>query len=604
MADIISNTEEKIFSIGAWGGLHECPDGDTKLKMGEAAVMRNFCITRDGNLRRRAGTKAIINLGAEVKCLWSGRVADEDVLLAAAGGHLWKLINTGEEWASADCGELETNGSVYIFPFDTKAYILNGHEYYEWDGEALSAVIGYRPLVAISIPPLGGGELLEGVNKLNGLRHCFISPDGEAVEFKLPEENIASIDFVKSAVDDTAIDGWSANLEEGKITFSTAPIKGVNTVDIGYSMAVNYRSDITRMKYSELYDGTQDTRVFVYGDGSNQCIYSDIDYYGKARADYFPDLNVCSIGEANTPITGLCRHYSSLICFKSNSTWRIEATTTQLADELITRAFYIVPVNKSIGNEALGQVQNVLNNPRTLHGADIYEWRSNNRTSDLTRDERQAIRISDRITATMKQFKLSDCVCFDDNYNQEYYVFYNGNALVNNYAANAWYYYTGIDAKAIVSHKNEVYFGTSDGKVMHFSYAYLSDETFSERAKAIDSYWESGSMSFGRDYNRKYSAYMWIGLKPESGSKITVTLQTDKKSRYAEKAVTTDLAGFGSVDFSDFSFNTNRKPHMTKLKIKAKKFVFLKLIFSDDSLGKTSTVLAADIKVRYTGMAK
>ena len=604
MATISATTEEKIFTIKAWGGLHENPDGDTKLKMGEAAVMRNFCITRDGNLRRRAGTKTVINLGGAVKCLWSGRVANEDVVLAAADGHLWKLSEINGEWSKTDCGELDTSGAVNIFPFAMKAYIQNGVEYYEWDGTTLSIVEGYRPLVAIAIPPLGGGELLEQVNKLNGKRHCWLSPDGTARTFKLPEKGIQSIDFVNSAVDGTPLTGWTSNLADGEITFKSAPATGASTIDVGYSMATNYREHITKMRFSELYDGSQDTRVFVYGDGSNQLIYSEIDYNGDARADYFPDLNVCHVGESNTPITGLCRHFGALICFKSSSTWSIEAATTELADGLLARAFYIVPVNKSIGNEALGQVQNVLNNPRTLHGADVYEWRSNNRNSNLTRDERQASRISDRVNATMRRFVLSECVCFDDNYNQEYYVCYDGKALVHNYAADAWYYYDGLDISVITSHKNEVYFGTHDGKVMHLSYHYLSDDAFSENAHAISSYWESGSMSFGADYKRKYSAQLWIGLKPESGSKITVTVQTDRKSSYTEKDVSTDLAGFSAVDFGDFSFKTNRKPQMAKLKIKAKKFVFYKLIFEGDIMGKTATVLAADIKVRYTGNAK
>ena len=57
MAAITGSANEKIFQIRAWGGLNENPDGDTKLKMGEAAVMRNFRITRDGNLQRRPGSK-------------------------------------------------------------------------------------------------------------------------------------------------------------------------------------------------------------------------------------------------------------------------------------------------------------------------------------------------------------------------------------------------------------------------------------------------------------------------------------------------------------------------------------------------------------------
>ena len=62
MARITGSANERVFQIKAWGGLNENPDGDTKLKMGEAAVMRNFRITRDGNLQRRPGSKEIAAL--------------------------------------------------------------------------------------------------------------------------------------------------------------------------------------------------------------------------------------------------------------------------------------------------------------------------------------------------------------------------------------------------------------------------------------------------------------------------------------------------------------------------------------------------------------
>ena len=65
MARITGSANEKVFQIRAWGGLNENPDGDTKLKMGEAAAMRNFRITRDGNLQRRPGSKELVSLGAE-----------------------------------------------------------------------------------------------------------------------------------------------------------------------------------------------------------------------------------------------------------------------------------------------------------------------------------------------------------------------------------------------------------------------------------------------------------------------------------------------------------------------------------------------------------
>ena len=62
MAQIKAATNEKVFQIKAWGGLHQNPDGDTKLKLGEAAEMVNFKITRDGNLQKRSGTKTVVRL--------------------------------------------------------------------------------------------------------------------------------------------------------------------------------------------------------------------------------------------------------------------------------------------------------------------------------------------------------------------------------------------------------------------------------------------------------------------------------------------------------------------------------------------------------------
>ena len=52
------------------------------------------------------------------------------------------------------------------------------------------------------------------------------------------------------------------------------------------------------------------------------------------------------------------------------------------------------------------------------------------------------------------------------------------------------------------------------------------------------------------------------------------------------------------------AFDTNRKPQMHRLKIKAKKFVFYKLILSSNNANAAATVTSSDIRVRFTGYAK
>lgn len=602
MAQITASTSEKIFTLTQFYGLNENPDGDTKLKFGEAAILRNFCVTRDRNLKKRPGTKTLCVLAnnAPVVGMWSGFINDRDeIFLAAAGGKLWR-IDFEHDFTATEIGNVNTDERVHIFGFNGHAYVMDGHTYQVYDGETLSPVVGYRPLVAVTVPPEGGGEVLEGVNKLNGMRRIWFSPDGEKAEFVLPEENIASVDWVKLTKDDSPISGYTVDLAAGKVTFNSAPERGVNTIEIGYSMVENGRSTVDAMRFSELYNGAQDTRVFIYGDGSYKAFYSGIDYDGVPRADYFPDLNEMAVGDQNTPITALIRHYSTLVVFKSNSTWSAKYGNITLADGSVISAFYVVPANRTIGNEAMGQVQLVLNSPRSLFGKDLYEWKNNNAYSaNLTSDERQTKRISDRIYATLANFNTAECYCYDDNYTQEYYICDKDRALVHNYAADAWYEYNGLSITSMLSFHSETYLGTADGRLLHLDENYLSDD-----GKAIDCYWESGSMAFGQDYMRKYSAMTWIGIKPQDRGEVYVTIQTDRKSNYTEKLVASDLASFVRADFEDFSFKTNRRPTMAKLKIKAKKFVFYKLIFETNTATSGTTILAADIRVRYTGYAK
>lgn len=697
MANISAATSEKIFQLKQFFGLNENPDGDTKLKMGEAAAMRNFRVTRDGNLQRRPGTLTIKGLAQEytlavaetaetvfesaaesmrlkmyptasvvdgivelsgetvsvskdnaadnaglywrrdashvwklkdcaagengyvwnfyrvkanpagsnlrVAGMWTGFVSGREELLAACDGKLWRLwdAETGSIIRTA-IGDIDTSEHVHFFGFSNIVYMLNGTQYKQWDGTTLQDVHGYRPLVRISVPPAGGGENMQEVNRLCGERRLWVSPDGEAATFAMPEKGLASVDYVKDLKTNANLEesAYTYDLTEGTVTFTEAPAKAVNSYEIGYTMPNPFRSQVTGMRYSELYNSTQDTRVFIYGDGTYKALYSGIDYDGQPRADYFPDLYEMAIGDANTPITALIRHYSTLICFKSHSTYAIRYGEYTLSDGRVTAAFYSTPVNRSIGNAALGQAQLVLNSPRTLFGNELYEWKNNSSySSNLTADERQARRISDRIYSTLAGFDLSRCVCYDDNDNQEYYICQDGKALVHNYAADAWYFYTAFDAACLLNFHDKLYVGTSDGRFLEVAYSYLSDD-----GDEIDAYWESGAMSFGMDYMRKYAAALWIGIKPETNSEVYVTVQTDRKSVYTEKVVASLLSTFDPANFAKWSFLTNHKPRMTKLKIKAKKFVFYKLIFKSLSASTTTTVLAADIRVRYTGQAK
>ena len=76
---------------------------------------------------------------------------------------------------------------------------------------------------------------------------------------------------------------------------------------------------------------------------------------------------------------------------------------------------------------------------------------------------------------------------------------------------------------------------------------------------------------------------VFVAIQPESGARIHVTVETNRRSDYPRKLVSAGLAGFDHVDFGHFSFGTNRKPKVKRVKLKVKKATFYKLIFESSS---------------------
>lgn len=62
MAQIITSIRENIYQIKKWLGVNEAQEGEASLKMGEAAVMRNFKVTAGGALKKRGGSRNIAGL--------------------------------------------------------------------------------------------------------------------------------------------------------------------------------------------------------------------------------------------------------------------------------------------------------------------------------------------------------------------------------------------------------------------------------------------------------------------------------------------------------------------------------------------------------------
>lgn len=608
MARINGADETSVLRIKKFLGLNENPDGDTTLKIGEMSSMHNFRITQDNHLQTRPGCKTVVNIkqqlaqigvDAETKLCgaWYGSVGGKDRMLVSYGGYIVEVFPAAEY---AVLRGFATADETHFFGFGEKVYLLNGHEYMSWDGEEytqFASVEGYVPLVQVATTPDGDGTLLENVNRLTGKRRVTFSPDGTAKVFRLPEKNLTAVMSATIAGEPLT---FTANLTDGTVEFSSAPAKGTDTIEVLYDSGKNAYEEVSAMRYSELFNGGTDARVFLYGDGSNKAIYSGIEQNsGQPSAEYFPDLFELSIGESNTPITSLTRHYSRMMAYKTNSAWVVQYGTLGLADDSQTAAFYVQPVNRQFGNDAMGQVKLLENSPISIDRGNIYQWKSNNSSGYIGNGESNVQRVSNRVSASLQEMNLKNAKTANCKNDHEFWVLCDGTALILNYANDSWYKYTGLPFAHIIETDTERYGVCEDGRIVRFSRDYRSDD-----GAEIDCYAATGAMDFGRDWEYKYSSKLFVAMQPNSNARVSVTVESDRKSDYAEKVVAYSLANFAHADFNHFSFSTNRKPQVARLKMKVKKATYYRLIFKSKSASSTATIIETDIEIRFAGSVK
>ena len=535
-----------------------------------------------------------------IESMWSGVIGGQDYFLAACDDQIWSLYDpVSNRFIASSIGTVKTDKGVHFFQFDGIVYILNGYEYYKYDGVNLLTVDGYVPLISITIGPVGtadAGELTgEYVNLLTPKRRVWLSPDGTNKVFRLPEA-AHSIVKITDLGTGAAITDYSFTADTTDITFTNVPAQAVNSIEVEYQVLTpdddpdipDYRSQVTANLFSEFYSGTTDTRVFIYGDGSNKTRYTGMDYDGMPRADYFPDGYEVAIGDSNTPVTALIRHYGALIAYKPSECWTLQHGVTELATGDLTPTIYCSPVNREKGNVAPGQVWLVDNSPITVSGTELYRWGGVSRySSSIGRDERSAKRISDRIQKSIKEIDFKTCRMWDDNDNQEFYLCGDHMALVWNYVTDCWYRYENFDARAICSFHGDLYVGSHDGKIRR-----MSDYVVGDEGTPIHAEWVSGAMDFGAPSYRKFSDALWVGMKPVDGTSVDVTVITDRKATYKEKVVSSSKAKVGG------------QPFMVKTKIKVKKFVYYRLVLKVDKKMRPVIVTNVEARMRLTGDAK
>ena len=202
-------------------GLRENQSGDLTLQDGELSRCDNCRITDNLKIQKRDGYTEIFDIGSggAIRGMWYGRVNGTNKFVFARDGRIYEgNLSTG---ATTDIG-LITDTRAFFFGFADKVYVQNGAEYLVWDGAGSFVDVrttAYIPLVAINVPPAGGGTAFEEINTLTGKKYVQFDGDGASATYQLPETSIDSVDSVTvDGVLKTVTTDYTVNLTNGTVS--------------------------------------------------------------------------------------------------------------------------------------------------------------------------------------------------------------------------------------------------------------------------------------------------------------------------------------------------------------------------------------------------
>lgn len=570
-------------SINAFLGLNMNETGSTNLKLGESPKMVNFKISRDYKLEKMYGYINKYEKTSKIRAMCFGLLDATEVFVFVCDG---KVYNGDTELGSL------TDDITRIFEFNKKLYFINGHEYKEWDGRTFKDVEGYIPLVKVATTPNGVGTDYEPINVLTGKKRQTFSPDGTEKTFMLAENNLTSIDSVKVNGIETTV---TKDLSKGTIKFSTAPTQGVDTVEVQWTKGTGQRELVYKNHYFQTYGLADDTRVFLYGnvDAKNRIYFSDLGN-GIPDVTYFPGNNFIDIGSSNIAITDIQRQYDRMIICKEDSTYysTYEQITDNTGESIV--AFPVYPLNKSHGAKPYNQGQ-VLDNYVTTIDTSIVQW-----TNTESKDERNAQIISSKVQTWLNERDLSKVVTLDYQEEKEYWLAIDNEILIYNYE-NGCYSLVQLPAKitTFLSYKGIIYAGTENGKIIEFN---KNATTYS--GEIIKAEWQSGYYDFGVEEQRKTMRVLWITLKPWFKTSLDINYISDRDSGSEAKTIEKRSISYAHWNYARFTYNTQRSVKPFRVKLKAKKFAFLKLILKNEVSDEKVTINSIAIKKVYGGEVK
>ncbi len=509
------------------------------------------------------------------------------------------------------------------FQFKGKLYILDGKTYTVFDGTTLRPVseIATIPTILISRSPTGGGTPLQPLNFCSaGFSELFLGK-ADVKDYLLSNQYLDSTEVVCHVME--AGGAWRILKEgthftvdriKGKVSFVTAPgaspVTGQDNVKItAYRTRGGYHDRINNCDLVMLYgvDGASD-RVFVGGNP----ITPNIDYFSEFNdPTYFGDTHYTPVCQENTQIMGYSVISNQLAThIQGDADGRNVILRRGVLDE---NGNALVPVTNTL--QGVGAISkfcfaNVGKEPLFLTKNGVYAVTAEDVTGEKYSGQR-SLYIS---TALQNEPNLADAFAFvwRDFYmlsiNERVYVLdslqkhYEPNAPLSSFQYES-YFLTDIDARVAWEAGGALWFGTKTGKVCRVFNDPDNLNSYYDDGRAIAAYWDTPDIDGGLFYQNKTFRYVALRLASAimTGVKISVQVQGiwgllfdgSDRGRYFD---------WNFIDFSKFTFSTDKTPRTISGKIKVKKVDKARFRLENSQAGEPFGIFS--VALEYTERGK
>lgn len=610
-----------------------------------------------GKVRKRMGYHKVIDYRETINGVH--KFIANDTILVHAGNKIYnfRALN-GKDWIVGDneivdynednivllsglpdsiCSDMANHRSV-SYELNNLLIILDGTSIHYFDGEniGLLADIAYIPTLYVGLnpdgsSPTGTADQYESINLIQPAwieQFTVDSSHTADTTFQLSRENLDATQVKAWILDDegdwiekTEGVDFSVDRTLGTVTFVTAPglspaLPSDNVKIQAYRTPEGYADQINHCTIGALFGvGGANDRLFLSGN-SDKGKDSEGNYFNRYNWDwhseiydptYFADDSYSKLGSDATPIMGYSIISNYLATHKGGNeqSQSILLREGDLVDNVPT--FKLVNTLQGTGAVARYTFSYLETEPLFLTNLGVYavtaqditgEKYAQNRSYYLDGNLLDEENLENAFAYVYKDFYL---LCVNDHV----YILDGLQPIRTDksqpYATRQYvgFYWENVPATCFFEVNDELYFGSSSGKI----YKFYTDETdpysYNDDGEIIHAVWETADIAEQLFYKNKTYRYLALRCMPEAISSVEIWGQRHGLwEKIKEDSTTLKFFSFSNLMFPKLSFSTDTTSKVSSTKVRLKKLDHVRFRFINEKLNEPLAI--NDFALEYT----